>query len=445
MPIFNIRRAVPEYAVTGHANSAPDIGLTPWLRLQRLSQRPIVLLVGAAVLMATSITAYVAVSTLMRQPFYVGFRHLDFFDLRIYRGAAWRITHGKHLYGLPIRRELGFTYPPVAALLFWPLNLVSFKADQLWVTIVNLAALVWMLRRTLEIARRSLPHVGRALSRPIAAWTVALLATAAAIWLEPVSVALGYGQVDLLIAALVIFDISRPDSAKTKGIAIGIAAGLKLTPLMFVPYLLLSRRPRAALTAALTFSATVAVSFIVTPADATRYWGNLILRSSRVGTAPAAGNQSLRGAIARLAGTLHPGEWSFLVIAAVAVIGITVAVAASRRGNEPAGFSLCAITTLLCSPVSWTHHWVLAVPGLLLLFLVAYERRSWWLLFATGALLSAGYAYLPERTMREHVRLVGGAGTLNSDPYVLIGLVILAIAAAVLIRTPRRQVGPLPA
>ncbi len=409
-------------------------------------------LIGGWSALAISVAAYVYVSVAVQhQPFHVGPRHLRFFDLRIYRDAAVRLLDGGSIYRRPLVRHLGFTYPPFAALVFTPLALVPMAVARLLVTATNVLALVFMLRRAIAIGRPCGPGRSRLGSTPAAAWALAALAAAAALWLEPITVALGYGQVDLLIGALVVFDISRPDGARGKGLAIGLAAAIKLTPLVFLAYLLLSGRRRAALSGALTFLVTIAVSFVLVPGDASRYWGGLVFDSSRVGGAFDAGNQSLRGALARLLAERQPGFAAMAVIAVVALAGLLLAARASRRGDEAAGFSLCAVTTLEASPVSWTHHWALAVPALLLLMLGAYERRSRVFAVAAAAVAVVGYSYLPElmmpspRRARSHTLLRGthhlriyGLASLERDPYVLFGLLALAgTALRVCLMAPR--------
>ncbi len=398
---------------------------------------------GAWLAFAASICIYILMSAGLHHPFHFGLRRLGFFDMRVYRGAGWRVLHDTALYRRPLVRHLGFTYPPFAALMLTPLSLLSLAFDRLALTGSSLATLVWTLRRALAITRPSHGHRAPVALTAGSAWALAALAAAAALWLEPITVTLGYGQIDIFIAALVVFDLSRPDSARTKGLAIGLAAAIKLTPILFLVYLLLSRRRRAALTGALTLIATIAVSFALVPGDAERYWTRIVFHSSRVGGAVDFSNQSLRGGFARLLADRHPGVLVFGAAALVGVFGLLLAARASRRGNEAAGFSLCAVTTLLASPVSWTHHWVLAVPALLLAAVAAYERRSPMLALATAGALAVGYAYLPEREeshrgrklLVAHQPLHGGLHTLAQDPYVLVGLLALALPAASLARS----------
>jgi alpha-1,2-mannosyltransferase len=253
---------------------------------------------------------------------------------------------------------------------------------------------------------------------------------AAALWFEPVTATLGYGQIDLLIALLIVGDLGRRDTAKSKGALIGLAAGLKLTPLIFVPYLLLARRRRPAYIALGTFASTVALAYAVLPGDSQHFWGGgLFLDSRRVGGCCLPANQSLRGLILRLDPSFG-GGWMLAIAAVVGVLGIALAVLAARRGDEAMGFSLCAITGLLVSPVSWTHHWTLAVPALLLLGLRVYRDRCKVGIIAVGATLLVGYSYLPklmERPAFSSGLAIPEGWTLVSTSYVLMGLVALGL------------------
>lgn len=403
---------------------------------------------GGWAALALSVAIYAAVSISMRQPFHAaGMSRLGYFDLSIYHRAALRLVHGSLLYATPMLHGFGFTYPPFAALVLAPLAWVPWSVDTLGVTGLNILLLVWTLRRArLLVSRRRAPD--RPVSGPpamVRQWSYAAGAAAAALWLEPISVTLGYGQINLLIVALVVFDLSRPDDARTKGAAIGLAAAIKLTPLLFIAYLLFSRRGRAAGVAAATFALTVLVSFAAVSRDASAYWAGTFLNTSRVGNVADPVNQSLLGAIARILGTRHPAVGWELLVAAIALGGLALAVVASRRGDEAAGFSLAAIATLLASPISWTHHWTLAVPALVLLVQRAHERRSPALGAAVALLGFAGYAYLPE-LVETHFRSTQGLASLpTTDPYPLIAVLVLAVAGASLARARLRQPQLLPA
>jgi alpha-1,2-mannosyltransferase len=358
-------------------------------------------------------------------------------DLTIYRYAGEGVLRGAHLYDLRFPGALAFTYPPLSALLFTVLTLPSLALLRPLLTGTSLLLLPLMLGFALRLR-----PLDRSLTRERAI-RLALLASAVAVWLEPVWTTLRYGQIDLLIGALILYDLSRPDGSRWKGAGIGLAVALKLTPAIFAVYLLLSRRVRAAVVSALVFVATVALGFLLIPGDSRAYWGGAFLDSGRVGRIENAANQSLRGAFARL---LHSTDVQTVWLATavvIAVVGLALAVLAGRRGDDVRGVSLCALTGLLVSPVSWSHHWVLALPALMLLTVVAGRRRSPMVLVAAGGVALVALVHViwwvPVNRPRHSELHLGVLQLVYADAYVLIALVALAAACVSALRGSRSR------
>jgi alpha-1,2-mannosyltransferase len=161
-----------------------------------------------------------------------------------------------------------------------------------------------------------------------------------------------------------------------------------VTPLIFIGYLLVTRQWRAAATALATFLGTVLAGFVLMPADAARYWGGLVLHSSRAGGVWDTPNQSVAGALSRGVSGTQFAHWWLVVLAVLAVLGLAVAHHVHRHGSDFLGFSAAAITGLLVSPVSWEHHWVYVIPLLVFLAVRAYRTRSAGLAAATAALVT---------------------------------------------------------
>jgi uncharacterized membrane protein YhaH (DUF805 family) len=176
------------------------------------------------------------------------------------------------------------------------------------------------------------------------------------------------------------------------------------------------------------------------PHDATSYWGHgQFLRTAHVGNPVDVANQSLRGALLRLSHATQLTAGGYLVIAVIVLAGLALAVSATRRGDRAAGYSLAALTTLLASPISWTHHWTLVVPAVLLVARRAHDRRSPWLWAATGAICILGVAYAPEQLA--HANFLQHRGPLTiftTDPYVLAAILTLALTAAMSARSRQR-------
>jgi alpha-1,2-mannosyltransferase len=349
-----------------------------------------------------------------------------FFDLRVYRKATWVAMSGHQLYTAHLRHGLGFTYPPFAVLAMMPLRWLNLFHDEIAATLANIVLVAVGAHAAVRLRNR--PE-----GRARAGW----IAAAIALWAEPVISTIGYGQIDLLIAALVTVDLAYGRDSRAGGLGIGLAAAIKLTPLIFIPYLLFTRRGRMAGRALGAFLGSIAVAFVAVPRDAAKYWGGTIFDVSRVtgrhhlsGGSPV--NQSLRGALVRLfPGMAHLSMIWLPACLLVGSLGLLLAVSATRHGNELHGFVLAAITGLLISPVSWTHHWAIVVPGLLAALSTATRpstRRLLTLLGVEVALTSSAIwvviALDPVGTR------LGAAGQLFADPYVLFGLTMLAAAAA---------------
>jgi alpha-1,2-mannosyltransferase len=163
---------------------------------------------------------------------------------------------------------------------------------------------------------------------------------------------------------VVLADMLGGDRRWWKGAGVGLAAGLKLTPAIFILYLLVTRRVRAAVTAMAVFGLSVGAGFVMLPGPSHRYWlDGLFLESGRTGNNAYVANQSIFGIIERLAPGSGVARPCWIAVSLVVGIGgLLTAAWAHRRGHELAGIVACAVTGLLISPVSWDHHWVWITP-----------------------------------------------------------------------------------
>jgi alpha-1,2-mannosyltransferase len=318
------------------------------------------LLVAGAVVAAVAAAAYV--TALATHPWK---SLLNGFDLQVYLGGAQQaLHHAANLYSWHYRHDLGiqFTYTPFAALLFAAGLAVPFQALMGLVSAAGtfgLAATVWIALR--ELGWRSLPARAGA----------TLLVTGLAFWTEPVQRALYLGQVELVMMAVIVWDMCQPDRRRWKGAALGVTAGVKLVPLLFIAYLLVTRRFRQACVACAAFAATVVIGFAALPGPSVTWWLKLnFLEAGRTGFVGDQQNQSLRGIVTRAAGSVAAGQWPWLAVAVVvALAGLAAAVVLSNSGRPYgpfAGLLTCSLTALLASPISWDHHWVWIAPAVAL-------------------------------------------------------------------------------
>ena len=283
-------------------------------------------------------------------------------DFAVYRLGGHAVWTGTTLYEMrtPVS-DLLFTYPPVAAVAFTPFAVLPLGLAEVVWSGLTVLALVGLLRAVRTSVVPSAAAV-RALSSP---WALPLLLVAA-LATEPVRNTLVLGQVNILLVLAIWLDVQPRPRRLPAGVLTGVAAAIKLTPLIFVPYLWLTGRRKAALWAVGAFAAVHAAAFVLAPAPSRVYWGGVFADSSRIGPITYVGNQSLYGALARIWGdTVWAGHFYLLASAGVAVAGLVVAGRLHRSGAPVAGLLAVAVTGLLVSPISWGHHWVWVVPALL--------------------------------------------------------------------------------
>ena len=325
------------------------------------------------------------------------------------------------------------------------LAVVSLQTTKVLVTVASIASLVcviWLTWGALGY-RRSAARLG-----------ATLCVAAVALWLEPVWQTLSFGQVNLVLMLIIVADLCLPDSRWWKGVGVGLAAGFKLTPLILIPYLLLTRRYRAAAVAAATFGLTITGSLLLLPKASEHYWlDGLLLNPNRLGNIRYVGNQSLNGALLRLLGSGAAAQpYRLAAVGAVAIAGLLLAALASRRGLEMPGILICALTGLLVSPVSWTHHWVWVAPALVVLVDVAtgprwlpagrWWRWAGWLGVAAVVTVFSGLLWtvpsslpgVPPRDEPVQGLVMTGSQQLIGDMYVLAGLLSLGVVAVLLLR-----------
>jgi alpha-1,2-mannosyltransferase len=358
-------------------------------------------------------------------------RH-GYFDLRVYDGAMNYWIHGGgqlYDYLLP-KTEYGFTYPTFAALLMVPMAFLSWHmtiAISLSMTLaVTFVMIYWFIA---PIVRRQ----GWSMWFSFAI-TVGLFAA-----FEPLHETVSFGQVNLLLLFLATADLLLliVPGRRLGGIGIGLATAIKLTPGIFIVYLLVTRRWRAAAVASATAGAATWLAATVAPDASRTFWTDALWNTDRVGSTAFVSNQSLMGIVSRLNPT-EPNKllWAALVLGAMVVWAIR-ARRAVRAGDEMAGLALTGIVGCLVSPITWIHHLVWALPAFVLLADHAVDK-SWggkrerrnMLIFAIIT-----YGILCSRLPWAFHNRFHDFGLLGSNAYVLV-LIILLFTLPIRVVTP---------
>ncbi|GFE19647.1 conserved hypothtical membrane protein [Streptomyces nigrescens] len=356
-------------------------------------------------------------------------------DLEVYRAGGEAALAGRDLYNAPVWYDFRFTYPPFAALVFTPLSLLSAATAKTLVVLLNTSLLVF-------IVARSWHSVGRPATRLLVPAVIAVSGTSFV--LESVHSNFNDGQINLLLVALVLADLTGRTDHPARGVGVGLAAALKLTPLIFVAYLIVTRKFRQAAVASACAAGTVAVSFLVVPAAATDYWlRGMFADLSRIHVDPTSRhNQSLRGLLLKNGVPETPALWLWLALGAVVgVAALMLATRATRRGEQLLALSLCGLCAAAVSPWSWGHHWVWLVPfGVFLTRVVGRPgRRGRWL--PTAVLVAGtlpGVLALADPMDDDAVPVLtdGPLAFVLANLYVFIFITIL-VAAAVDLRSQR--------
>lgn len=368
--------------------------------------------VVAVVALAAAVTVFLSVAAV---------RH-GFFDLQVYYGALtyWARDGGEIYDFLRSGTQYGFTYPPFAALVMLPMAYLPWNAAivvSVTLTVVTSAVVIWRLLD--PVARRS----------GWTRWFALAVALCLAAAYEPMRETVNFGQVNMLLLFLVAVDLLwlLPARSRWAGVGIGLATAIKLTPGIFIVYLLVTGRWRAALTTVGTAAVATLVAAGLFPDASREFWTEALWNTDRVGELAFVSNQSLRGVVARL-DPQHPSTiaWLLLVLVTLVIWGWRSR-AAVAAGDEATGLALTGAVMCLVSPVTWVHHLVWLLPGLILLVdngMAAPARSRRRRLLLAAAVI--GYALLCSRIVWSWEKdFTGVDGFLGSNTYVWISLALL--------------------
>jgi alpha-1,2-mannosyltransferase len=381
-------------------------------------------------------------------------------DIEVYRmgGRAWLDDRPLYADGAMFHTRAGldlpFTYPPLAAVAFSPFAWLPLNVASVAITLTTLVLLI--VSTVIVLTGLDVWPQTSATTEPAwlrRCWLAVAIVAPAVIYLEPIRSNFDFGQINVVLMTLVIADCVPRKTPWPRGVLLGIAIALKLTPAVFLLYFLLRRDTRALLvTAASTVVATLA-GFAFAWRDSVEYWTDTVRNTDRIGTATLNTNQNIAGALARLG--LGEGERFVLwTLACFAVLGLTVwagrrvlkagaARPATSDFSQPVLALICvAMFGLVVSPVSWSHHWVWVLPTLLVTTVVAYRLRN----VALAAVTAAGIALMvwtPITLMPEHHETAASLWRqLAGGSYVWWAIAVIAVAGTVYARSADRSVSP---
>ncbi|MFE3797891.1 mannosyltransferase [Nocardia tengchongensis] len=280
-------------------------------------------------------------------------------DLHVYVEGAANLFHGNLYEWTDSSRSpqfpLPFTYPPFAALLLYPLHFLPFGVVAVGWLLATVAALFGIVWIALEMI------VGPTAMQEQRWRTAAVAWTAGGMWLEPVRSTLDYGQVNVFLVFMAMA-AARSSRWWLAGAWVGLGAGIKLTPAVTGLYFVARRQWLAIAASVGAFLATIGLTYLLAPNETKKYFGELIGDPKRIGPVGSVINQSLRGALSRLAGHDIGGGllWksAVLVTAVLAFFAWRALASDDRLGT----LLIVQLFGLLAAPISWSHHWICLVP-----------------------------------------------------------------------------------
>lgn len=328
-------------------------------------------------------------------------------DLDVYLMGARTVSQHISLYSVSIH-DLFFTYPPFSAVMFMPLAKLNQEGAR-----VAFLVLSWMCYLL------SMVIVGRKLGFGWGGVGFLVVAGGAT---EPFFRTSVLGQVNMLLMALVVVD-TLVIPPKWRGWLVGLAAGIKIIPGVFILYFLIQRDIKAALRALVGLAVSIFIGVLVAPADSWNFWSGGFLGLGRFGEAAviASDNQSLVAILMRLTHDPSPAVAMSLLTGALGVAcGALVAWRLASRGDNVGAVVALGFGGLLASPISWTHHWIWVIP-----LLGVLASRGWWVsCWIVGAVFTIGPMWALGIGNRGELEF-GPVEVFVSASYAIVGLVVL--------------------
>lgn len=328
-------------------------------------------------------------------------------DAAVYREGALALVNGESLYAQPFDMgdiSLPFIYPPIGAILFAPWGYFDFITVELAGNLVVIGSSLLLLLCLYLVTNAVLSGRDKLLAFTIAAisWPIALFA-------EPVFLNADLGQINILIMALVVMDLLPIRRRIPRGVLIGLAAAIKITPLAMLLYFLVKKDFRGIINAVISLLAFTAIGAVLAWENTKEFFSSTLLNLSAEGDSGVdttfQSNSSIQAMLYRWwtskadaeASSLPTILWIVLSLIAVAAVAYLMHQLFSR-GLHVEAVMVNAMLMLLISPISWSHHWVW-LPLWAVVFFVRYRqhRSHPKFLLWSGVILSVMLLMLPPK------------------------------------------------
>lgn len=308
-------------------------------------------------------------------------------DVKIYKNAAEFLVSGKYLYGDEYRYFSGVDLPwrmsPFSALIFAPL---IFIPDELIYPVQIVFNIILIVIIIVLILGKVLEQVS-----PKFATVMLVGLTFITTAYSPIQNIFITGQVNLFLMFLILVDTIyvKGKHPKIGGFLVGVAAGIKIIPLIFIVYYFLTKQYRSVVNALTGFVLTILIGFIVSAENSLEYWFNLLFIKQTGELEAVFHNQSINGIILKtdsIPEELKQITW-LIIAGIVGTIMIAFSAYLYKYGRTLEPVILVGFASLLCSPLSWIHHGVWVLPAMLLILKYAEDKQKYFFYWVFGSIL----------------------------------------------------------
>ena len=205
------------------------------------------------------------------------------------------------------------------------------------------------------------------------------------------------GQINVFLVFLVTADVLGYTPKPLRGLGIGLAAGVKITPAAYAIIFLVRKDWWSLGRSAGFFFITVILGFFARASESVDFWTKYFFETDRGGRVDYPHNQGLGGLLSRgplsvdAVGTLTP-----FIFVAFAAATIYVAYQLEKHNRSVEALFLVVLGISIGGPYAVAHHWAGAILVLPIILAVREDFLRILLSITAGAWIVPGYMLIPE-------------------------------------------------
>ncbi len=254
--------------------------------------------------------------------------------------------------------HLAFTYPPAAIFLFFWITIPTQIILIVFWTILNAICLFLIITKGITFVnyRKGIEKINLSL------W----LTIGAILLVPPIYECFALGQIGLILFYLTFIDYFS-ESNKLNGVFLGIAAGVKLYPVLFIFAWISQKKYKESITAITTAVMLNLLAYFIWPSSSMYFFKKIIFGGAEISHLlegiKRLGSSSVISPLIRSPFNLGSENKLALIglIATYALITIFISLKLHNEGYVLTAFIVIAFTSATCSIVTWDHYFVFII------------------------------------------------------------------------------------